>query len=330
MEYRPLLLALVIPLSACKRSPSSATNAATTSSPDLSVPTSSPDKPKTSAQTTDPGFERVLDKHFGADTSKKEEMRRIKRQLDAEVDAELKLAETNRRTMVVAAPAGFTPEPVDRKIRLEVILEKSRIHSNEPLRYRLEMTNIGRQPLDYSETSPSVFKFNGLGYSRTIKFFVTDPRGKREELISAHAYDKNPTSGGGEPETETPKPEYLPDDMPEAKKEKWFLETQAFATATQNFHVRLLPGEVLRSNGDTNAAEKSFRTLWCEQHFDQAGKYKLEVVLDDRPDPLSKLLVDTLVKAGETIDSIKHQHAEQMHNALGPATSNSVVFEVIP
>src|SRR5689334_7330136 len=50
-----------------------------------------------------------------------EAVRETMRGLDAKFDAEDKLAEINRRTMVTPAPADFKPEPADRKVRLRLI-----------------------------------------------------------------------------------------------------------------------------------------------------------------------------------------------------------------
>jgi len=326
-----LVLAGFVLLAACRKSLAPSAVQSPAGSPQLPMPSIRSSPAGAGRAAKDLEFERVLDKHYGADTAKKDDMRNFKNALDAQIDAEIKLAEINRRTMVVPAPPDFRPEPVDRKVRLKLILEKTNIHPGDFLRFRLEMTNVGRQAIDYEENNSGLFKYGGLLDTDRISFYVTDPRGRRSKLIAAAAADKLRERGERGVSSREPKFEFLPDSMPKEAKEKWFEQTQAMSAASTHFMVKLLPGETLRSRGDKDSTGETFRTLWCEQDFDRKGRYKFEVVLDDRPTPLTKSFIDWMRKRGRTAKEIQELQELQdrlMRKALGPAPATPVTFEV--
>jgi len=319
-----MLLAGLVLLAACKKSTVPSIGQSPAASPQLPMPPA-PSSSNPRPASKDHEFERVLDVHYGTDTVKKNDMRNFKNALDAQIDAEIKLAEINRRTMVVPASPDFKPEPVGRKVRLKLILEKAKIHPGDFLRFRLEMTNVGRQAVDFVEFQSGLFKTGGLSDTDRISFHVTDPRGSRSKLDGVAASYK--VRGWHEKHPES-KFEFLPDSMPKEAKEKWFEQTQAMSAASTVFTVKLLPGETLRSRGDGESTGETFRTLWCEQDFDRKGRYKLQVVLDDRPTPLTKTYVDAMLRSGSTMKEIQDLQDKQTKEALGPASSNAVTFEV--
>lgn len=236
------------------------------------------------------------------------------KRLDSMIDAREKLTGINQRTMVIPAPAGFKPEPVAKKIRLKLTLEKSKIQAGEEPRFRLELTNVGRDPINYREYESSVFKGGSFGYSmRTMSLYRIDRKGARLELL--------PAWGGGKPG-----PVEYHAARPDSEKE--LLETNAKSEASTTFSVRLLPGDTLRSLGDGDSAQVPFRTLRVEGGFKQAGTYKLQVELDDRPSPLDDGDIKFKLRF-RSLDEINKRHAEQMRAAIGPATSNAVTLEVV-
>lgn len=337
-RYSALILAGIVLSTACKRAP--ATGQSSAGSLRLPMPPAPSSSSHISLAANDPALERVLDKHYGNDTAKKAEFRGAMHALDAQIDAEIKLAEINHRTMVVPALPDFKPEPIDRKVRLRLILEKTKIHPGDFLRFRLEMTNVGRQAIDFVEFNSGLFKSGGMNDTDRISFYVTDSRGRREKLDGTAAKykvrernEKHPESKFEFPPDPRPKSksefEFLPDSMSKKDKEKWFEETAAMSAASTVFKVKLLPGETLRSRGDWESTGETFRTLWCEQDFERKGGYKLEVVLDDRPTPLTKSFIDWNLKTGSTLMEIHEFHDRRVREALGPVSSNSVIFEVV-
>lgn len=235
------------------------------------------------------------------------------KRLDALGDAQAKLAEIDQRTMVIPAPPDFKPEPIARKIRLNLILEKSKIRAGEEPRFRLELTNVGREPIDYQEYESSIFKGGSILHSmRTISFYLTDKTGKRLDLL--------PALGKGRPapvEYHAAKPD----------SEKEMLASNAMSQASTTFKVKLLPGETLRSLGDGDSAQEPFRTLRVEEGFSKPGTYQLQVKLDDRPSPLTKSYLKFALRR-RSLDEIKKSHAEEMKEAVGPASSNAVTLTV--
>lgn len=230
------------------------------------------------------------------------------KKLDALVDAEQRLAEKNRRLMVSPAPAGFKPEEAARKIRLRLFLENTKIRVGESPRFRLEMTNVGREPIDYIEYDSSVFRWGGLLHSiKTIKFMLTDSQGKTHRL--------KPALGG---RVEPMKPMAAP----------FTAEQQAESAASTTFQVRILPGETLRSLGDGDSPTEPFRTMIAGDEFKTPGRYRIHVELDDRPRPLTQTYIEMALQY-ETLDEIHKDHAEQIAKALGPISTEPVFVEVV-
>lgn len=302
---------LALSIMACKRSEQAPDKAAS-----LPMPSSTPAPAGEKA-----GLEEALEQRYPGDAAKQEDTRVGMRQLDAKLAAEDKLAEINRRIMVTPALPDFKPEPVDRKVKLRLVLETSKIKKGGRPRVRLEMTNVGRQPLDYSETRSSFFvKDGGLLDSPTISFFVKGARTKWRELLP-------PTIPAPAPPGEGRRRSSPPSGLTPAELENWFEEINAMGQAHATFKVRLLPGETLRSVGDDDAGPTGFKTLLSEDSFGTPGAYRLKVVLDDRPAALTKEFIEYLVETGSTMEQIRAGHKEESRNALGPVSAEAT-FEV--
>ena len=260
-------------------------------------------------------MEKALDKQYSGDPSGKEAARNAMSALDARLDAEDKLAAINQRTMVIPAPADFRPEPVARKVRLNLILEKSKIRAGESPRFRLELTNVGRETIDYQEYESSIFKSGSILNSlRTVHFYLTDLEGKRVKL--------HPALGTGRAD-----PIRYHAATPESERE--MQEINALGQASTTFSVKLQPGDSLRSLGDGNSAQEPFRTLAVQGGFKKPGAYQLRVELDDRPRPLTKVLIDSMRRLGNTLENIRELHDQEMKQALGPVSSDAAI-EVSP
>jgi hypothetical protein len=317
----PALAFCAVLAAACRKSPAPAPSA---SKPvDLSMPATPP--ASTDVDASREKFYGYIEKRYSAEPEKAKAMAEAARGLDAELDAVAKLAQFNRLTMVLPAPADFKPEPVARKIRLKLILEKYKLRVGERPRFRLEMTNVGREAIDYSETRASVFVKDGDPFnSPTIGFFIDGPGEHRTRLTFEQwpaDFEANRPQDNGI--------QYLPDSMPQAEKEKWVRDVNAMGSAHAHFSVKLLPGETLHSVGDDDSPRENFKTLFGEPHLDKPGKYRLQVVLDDRPEPLTEQHIKDAASFASP-ETLRKWHAEAMRDALGPASSNTAVIEVVP
>jgi hypothetical protein len=320
---------LVFFAGACKKSTSLPATQSPADHVNLTMPESRPAAsatPNFSIKTDgDPEMNRLIEKKYAADPAKAKAMMEFATKFDAQSDAELKLREFRRLTMVVPAPADFKPEPVARKIRLRLVLEKPTLHSGERPRFRLEMTNVGRETIDYQEWEASFFvKDASVLDSATMHFYLTDPKGKRTELLP-----KRPPNLSQATRSPGQGPFLLPDSMSTAEKEKWLKETNAMAAASANFHVKLLPGETLHSIGDDDSPKGNFRTLFVRSHFDEPGIYQLHVELDDRPLPMNKVFIEANLRTGSTLEELQKDQERQLREALGPVSSNIATVEVV-
>lgn len=230
------------------------------------------------------------------------------RKLDALIDADIRLAEWNRRMMIIPAPPDFKPAAAARKIELRLVLEKTKLRVGESPRFRLELINVGRDPIDYIEYESSVFRWGGILHSiKTIRFIMTDEKGQSRMLW--------PVLGGRvEPIKQLSGP--------------LSLAAEAESKASTTFRVKILLGETLRSLGDGDSAAEPYRTMLLRDEFKTAGRKRIHVELDDRPEPLDAGYLE-LASKYRPIDQIRRNHAERLAVALGPVTSNVVELEVV-
>ncbi|MBI2787044.1 MAG: hypothetical protein HYX59_00050 [Elusimicrobia bacterium] len=230
------------------------------------------------------------------------------KKLDALVDADKRLEDRNTRMMVSPAPAGFIPEPLERKVRLKLVLEKTKIRVGEAVRYRLEMTNVGRAPINYIEYDSSVFRWGGLLHSmRTIKFLLTDSSGKTHRLEPALGGRHSPMKRMDAPFT---------------------AQQQAESTASTTFRVRIGPGETLRSLGDGDSPSEPFRTMVVRNEFKTPGRYRIHVELDDRPGPITESFIK-LTSSFQSPETTRKQHAQRVADALGPISTETILLEIV-
>ncbi len=258
-------------------------------------------------------MQRELEKRYPGKPAEQKATRDTMAALDAQADEEKKLAEINQRTMVLPAPADFKPEPVARKVRLTLLLEKTKIRAGENPRFRLELMNVGRESIDYQEYESSIFKGGSIGHSmQTISFFLTDRNGNSLDLIPASSWGRA-------------SPVQHHNAAPAS--EKKMLESSAKSAASTSFRVKLRPGETLRSLGDGDTVQEPFRTLRVEAGYGKPGTYQLQVKLDDRPRPLTSGYIKAALTFS-TLEQIHAEHARRTKDALGPVSSNTVTFEV--
>lgn len=316
------LAAGLVIAAACKQSPPPSSRG----TPDTDVRLPMPDSARAPVNgAKGPDLDHTLDKRYSGNPAEKEEIRSTMSQLDAKLAAEDKLAEIRRQTMVTPAPADFKPETAARKVRLKLILEKSVIRKGELPRFRLEMTNVGREAIDYQEIRSSLFAKGGtLLNTLTMRMYVTDSRRRRKALLPPST-----PRPGGRGRTRSSARITVPSGLPEADMKKWFMETNAMGQAHATFKVKLLPGETLHSIGDDDSPIENFKTLYTDDGFDSPGTYRLQLELDDRPAPLDKEYIEFSLKSGSTLEQIHKWHEDEIRAALGPVSSNIETFKVV-
>lgn len=133
-------------------------------------------------------------------------------------------AARDRRWMVDPAPAGFTPESPEPKLRLSIIPESTRLKSGAPLRARLVLQNVGGKAYSYT-VKDSLLK-KKAAFDSSWVFFVSQADGAKSRL--------GRPLGGDEDDGEF---------LPAAEAERRARAAAAFAV----LHVVLAPGESLIS-----------------------------------------------------------------------------------
>jgi hypothetical protein len=311
-----LLIGVLAAVAACKKSAPPAIERAPEKATELPMPSSRQVEAEMApiSVSRDAAMERALEKRYPGRPAEQEAVRSAMSAVDALGDARKKLDALNQRIMVIPAPADFRPESVARKVRLNLILEKATIRAGENPRFRLELTNVGRETIDYQEYESSIFKWGSILHSiRTIRFYLTDQVGKRLKLrTDLYHGQASPVQN----HTATP------------ESEKEMQEINALGQASTTFRVKLRPGDTLRSLGDGDSAQEPFRTLFVQGGFKKPGVYQLQVELDDRPKPLNKHYIEYALKFS-SLDEIKKTQEREFKEALGPLSSN-VTLEVLP
>lgn len=133
-----------------------------------------------------------------------------------------------------------------------------------------------------------------------------------------------PSSGAASSDRPTP----FPSGMSEPEKEKLFQEIGMTAGASADFQVKLLPGETLQSLGAEGSPGNSFKPLLAKGFkYGEPGMYRLQVELDDRPEPVTEQHIKHARRYASP-QTLREWHEEAVRNALGPVSSNSATFEV--
>lgn len=174
----------------------------------------------------------------------------------------------DRKELVRPASDFWRPESRGRALKLTLFLEKTKLRAGEPLRYRLEVLNIGEQNIFLHE-DPSFIKTGRL-LGAKYRPLLTTPDGVESQVspplrLFGHAPLK-------------------------PAEEKYAAMTAAELTAalkreesrdwTKNKLILYLrPGETIVTRPD--AASGRFRELETDAGFDRPGKYSLRFVFDE-------------------------------------------------
>jgi len=88
----------------------------------------------------------------------------------------------DRRELIRQPGPGWKPGNTARKLNILLLLDKTKIRKGETFLYRLEMQNVGRDPLSFKETAPSFTKDGSLCGSDGFKFYATPPASEERLL----------------------------------------------------------------------------------------------------------------------------------------------------
>ncbi|MDD5304403.1 MAG: hypothetical protein PHS14_15000 [Elusimicrobia bacterium] len=151
----------------------------------------------------------------------------------------------DRRELLRQPKQEWKPENTPRKLNMLLLTDKAKIRKGAAFRYRLEMQNVGREPLSFKETAPSFIKDGSLCGANAFKFYAVPPGGK-ERLLPCKAPDavRPSTAPAGEPES--------------------------------GLELDLQPGEYLLTRGSGPGGP--FRELQTAFRFDALGTYRLKAV----------------------------------------------------
>lgn len=178
----------------------------------------------------------------------------------------------DRKELVRPALEFWHPESRGRALKLTLFLEKTALRANEPLRYRLEVQNIGEKEVFLHE-DPSFIKTG--------------------RLLGADYWPLLTTSDGVESRVSPPLRLFGGGGLKPAA-EKYTAMTTAELTAAlkreesrdwteSKLILHLRPGETIVTRPD--AAGGSYRTLKTDAAFDRPGKYRLRFVFHELPVP---------------------------------------------
>lgn len=256
---------------------------------------------------------------------------------------EISVRESERRELVLPAPAGFKPEGAARKLRLTIVPRQKSIKVGERFWYRIEVKNVGREPVRFQEWN-SFLKRGDQYASGRWNFELVDPSGKRINLVVGTLYGELAVGDAGLDAVEVPGAEKMTDD-----EVRDFIRRDApRRRADLDVDVTLAPGETLvsrpwrwhdaserqerKGRGETNLTPQPhgpWRELWVSHVFKEPGNYSISVAYDDPPlGPPKEELVRAMEKRGFKRKAILAQRKEEDALHLGKFKSEAVSFEV--
>lgn len=174
----------------------------------------------------------------------------------------------DRKELVRPAPDFWRPESRGRALKLTLFLEKTTLRAGEPLRYRLEVQNIGEKEIFLHE-DPSFIKTGRLLGAKYLPLLTT-PDGVESRLSPPlHLFGHAPLKPAQEEYTAMTAAE-LTAALKREESRDW----------TKNkLILNLRPGEAIVTRSD--AASGRFRELKTDAGFDRPGKYRLRFVFEE-------------------------------------------------
>ncbi|MBI4679228.1 MAG: hypothetical protein HY748_16760 [Elusimicrobia bacterium] len=235
----------------------------------------------------------------------------------------------DRKNYVRPAPSGFKPKRVGRKIKMTLFLENKVFRvlredehwlNRGPLRYRVEIQNVGRETIFWIENH-SFIKTGYLGGK--FAFYAITPKGRQVELEWRL---RNPlvSDVGSEP---IPIPGF--DRLPEAEKGKAAKAYVDELNAQLKLALDLHPGETLVSRHFLKP--EPFMPFLTDYEFTPPGVYGIKVVFNDPPPkPPDEDEIQHWIKRGFSREEQLKEHQRSVVESFGRVESNIVKIQVVP
>lgn len=261
-----------------------------------------------------------------------------------EYQIEWSARDADRKELVRPAPPRFKPEKTARKIRLNLIARDKKIKVGQTFWYRLEIQNVGKEALEFSE-DPSFLKDGRYYDLGRYEFWIVQPDGTRH-LMQLGSFADNLTMGS------RPRVAHqIPDSekMTDQQIRDYMRVKSLQVKAARRLKVTLRPGETLSSApwqwvGITEHFQKSdaglevwtkppgdFRELWTEYDFEKPGRYSITATYVDKPSPPpDEEFLREMERLGSTRADVIRHHAKGESEKLGLVRSNSISIEVAP
>ena len=221
---------------------------------------------------------------------------------------------------ILPAPKDFKPESASKKLSLRILLEKPAIRRGQPLRYRLELQNLGRKSILLSEHNSSFIKSGVFSWPSRFHCYVTPPDTKTRPVRTLLA--------GAADAVEIPVPNAR--FMTQGQAEETLNEMNERARQERELSVDIQPGETLVTQSEPKGS--GFRDLKSDPGLLKSpGKYSIHCAYEDpAPSVPTKKESEELVKRGVSLATQKMM-AEAMKDAsLGIIESNNSSFTVLP
>lgn len=252
----------------------------------------------------------------------------------------------DRAELVRPAPKNFKSQ-AGRKVQLTLISQKDMMRKGENFWYRLEMQNVGHEPITLDER-PSFWKIGDAMVHNNYYFHITPPEGREQEVYVLRYSGIHPA----------PIERDYPASMTKAESARAFerLLEQKDREASRRAHLRvtLQPGETLVSRpwrfgsglDRMNKLEKNenpdppvsgtFRELAPAMSgkddfkFDKPGTYRIKIVWNDTlGGPPTEKNIQEAIKIGLSRESMMKSYERFMKTHLGRIESNVVTLEVM-
>lgn len=265
-------------------------------------------------------------------------------EISAERRIEILVRESERHELVIPPAVDFKPKELGRKLRLTLVPRQKSIKVGERFWYRIEIQNVGSQPVRFREWK-SFLKRGDQYASGRWKFELVDPSGKRFDLVVGTLYGELAVADAGLDAADIPEAEKMTDE-----EVREFIRRDApRRRAELDLDVVLAPGETLvsrpwrwhdasdrqerKKRGETNLTPQPqgpWRELWVSHVFKEPGKHSISVTYDDPPlGPPSEDLIRAMEKRGFKRKAILDQRKEEDAHHVGVLNSEAISFEVV-
>ena len=251
----------------------------------------------------------------------------------------------DRAELVHPAPPNFKTQ-AGRKVQLTLISRKAMMRKGETFWYRMEMRNVGQEPIALDDR-PSFWKIGDAMLANRYRFFITPPEGREKEVYVFRYPQIHPS----------PIEMDYPASMTKAESDRAFerLLEEKENEVSRRVHLRvtLQPGETLVSRpwrfgtgiDRLNKMEKNenpdppvsgaFRELAPamsgkdEFKFDKPGTYRIKLVLNDTARRPTEEDIQRRIKIGLSREYTMKDYEEKVAIHLGRIESNVVTLEVM-